>query len=332
MEGAETITMLRMLSGYWLSQTLYAAVSLGIADRLVQGPKTATELAVEAGADPDALFRLLRGLSSVGVFAMGPRGFTQTPLSETLRSDREDSLRPLALLGGHPAHWQAWGKLLESVRAGKTAFDLAHGQGFFEMQAGDPALNQIFQQIMARPSDVDRDLVETLALERFARIVDVGGGMGELARRIIELCPHSSVILFDQPQVLDSAAVRSRIEHAPGDFFKSVPSGDAYLLKFVLHDWEDAHAIRILANCRQGMRGDARLFVIEVVVPEDEKPSIAKTHDVNMLVLTGGRERTHAQYQALLREAGLEPMSITTTPHGLSAIEAAPGNAPKESS
>jgi SAM-dependent methyltransferase len=323
MESADTIAMLRMLSGYWLSQTLYTVASLGIADRLVNGPKTAEELAAEVGADPDALFRLLRGLSSVGVFAMGPSGFTQTPLSETLRSDREDSLRPLALLGGHPAHWQAWGTLLESVRTGKTAFDLTHGQGFFEMLGGDSALNRIFQQIMARPSDVDRALVEALALQRFGRVVDVGGGLGELARRIVELCPNTSVTLFDRPQVLYSATPRSRVEYAPGDFFASVPSGDIHLLKFVLHDWDDANAIRILTNCRQAMRGEGRLFIIEVVVPEGEAPSIAKTHDVNMLVLTGGRERTHEQYQRLLNAAGLKPVSINTTPHGLSVIEAA---------
>jgi hypothetical protein len=323
MESPNTIAMLQMLSGYWLSQTLYAAASLGIADRLVQGPKTAEQLALETGADRESLFRLLRGLSSMGVFAMGPGGFAQTPLSETLRSDREDSLRPLALLGGHPAHWQAWGKLLESVRTGETAFYLAHGEGFFEMLAEEPALNRIFQQIMGRPSDADRALVEAMKLHRFGHVVDVGGGRGELARRIVELCPDTRVTVFDRPQVLDPATSRDRVEHVSGDFFASIPSGDAYLLKFVLHDWADADAIRILANCRQAMRGEGRLFIIEVIVPEGGAPSIAKTHDVNMLVLTGGRERTHEQYQTLLQAAGLKLVAITTTPHGLSAIEAA---------
>src|SRR5579883_3322308 len=132
--------MLRLLSGYWFSQALYTVAALGIADHIAGGRRTAVEIAAAAGADPDALYRLLRALSGIGIFHMGPDGFGLTPLSETLLSRRKDSLRPVALLGGHPLHWQAWGKLLECVTTGKTGFQLAHDTAFFDALARDPAL------------------------------------------------------------------------------------------------------------------------------------------------------------------------------------------------
>jgi len=314
--------MLRMLSGYWLSQTLYAVAALGVADRLVQGPKTAEQLAAEVGADADALFRLLRGLSSLGIFAAGPLGFALTPLSETLRSDRPDSVRPMALLGGHPIHWQAWGNLLESIRTGKTAFDLTHNQSFFEVLAEDGALARTFHEVLGRPSDADRALVDVLPLTRFERIVDVGGGSGGFARRVAEAWPRARVVLFDRPHALNAAGAVELVEPVAGDFFASVPPADVYLLKLVLHDWRDADAIRILTNCRRAMRGQGRVFVIEVVMPEDDAPSIAKTHDVNMLVLTGGRERTLGEYRALFDAAGLRLVSTAATPQAFTVLEA----------
>jgi hypothetical protein len=324
METAESIAMLRLLSGYWFSQALYVVAALGVADHLCEGAKTADLLASELGADSDALYRLLRALSSAGIFTSGPRGFELTPLSETLRSDRADSLRAVALLGGHPLHWQAWGKLLDSVRTGKTAFELAHGQRFFDALGQDRALSDQFQRILGRSSSTHRGLIEVMGLHRFRRIVDVGGGSGSFAQSIAAALPQARVILFDRPEVVGAVPPSILFDAVSGDFFELVPhDADAYILKFVLHDWADADVVRILSRCQDAMTAHARLFVAEVFVPEDATPSIAKTHDVNMLALTGGRERTLEQYRRLVNEAKMTIISTVITEQGLGVIEVA---------
>jgi hypothetical protein len=317
--------MLRLLSGYWFSQTLYVAAALGIPDRLAAGPKTADVLAEEAQVDPDALFRLLRGLSSTGIFAeVGPRTFALTPLSETLREDRKGSLRPMALLGGHPLHWQAWGKLLDAVKCGESAFTLAHALPFFDALEADDEVRKAFHQLLSRTAGVDQSVLDTLDLGRFRRIIDLGGGTGELAGRIAAAYPGAEVVLFDREEVLDAAPARAGVECARGDFFAGVPEGgDAYFLKFTLHDWNDRDAIRILSSCREAMSSEGRVFVIEVIVPDGAESSISKTHDVNMLVLTGGRERTLAEYEGLFESAGLRLLGTIATPSGASVLESA---------
>jgi hypothetical protein len=316
--------MLRLLSGYWFSQALYVVAALGIADRLAAGPRSAAALAAEARADADALFRLLRALASAGILAEGPAGFALTPLSETLRADRAGSLRAVALLGGDPLHWQAWGKLLDAVRSGQSAFQLAHGEGFFAALERSPETAAAFQQIQGRHDEADAAIAAALAPRGLGCIVDVGGGTGALARRIAEACPAARVILFDRPHVLAGAPAHPRVEPAPGDFLAEVPEGgDAYLLRFVLHDWDDERAAGLLARCRRAMSSGGRVFVVEVAVPEDATPSIAKTHDLNMLVLTGGRERTLPQYRTLLAGAGLTLLACTPLVRGLSLLEAA---------
>jgi len=317
--------MLRLLSGYWFSQTLYVAAALRIADRLAGGPKTADVLAEEAAVDREALFRLLRALSSTGIFAqVGPRTFALTSLSETLREDREGSLRSVALLGGHPLHWQAWGRLLRAVKSGESAFEAAHGQGLFDALRENDELGAVFHQVLTRAPELEQAIADLIAPLGFRRIIDVGGGTGELAARLAGACAGAEVLLFDREEVLNSAPARVGVKLEPGDFLAGVPlGGDAYVLKFTLHDWPDSEAIRILSSCRNAMLSDGRVFVIEVVVPDGSEPSIAKTHDVNMLVLTGGRERTLAEYEGLFASAGLKLVQSTSTPSGASVLEAA---------
>jgi hypothetical protein len=319
-----TDQMLGLLSGYWYSQVLYVMAELGIADCLADGPKTADTLAQETACHAETLHRFLRALASAGILReVDPHSFASTPLSETLRSDRLHSLRPVARLGGHPLHWQAWGNLLHSVRTGTAAFDAAHGKGFFDALAEDPALSAALQAGLGRLHEVDRDVVEALDLGRFERMVDVGGGAGELCRRIASAHPDASVILFDQPHVLAMAPVAAGVDPVPGSFLEAVPRGaDAYFLQFILHDWDDARAGRILRNCRDAMQADGRVFVIEMVVPRDAASSTAKTHDINMLVLTGGRERTVDEYRSLLSMAGLELVGVSRTRQGVSMLEA----------
>jgi len=315
--------MLRLLSGYWSSQCLYVMAELRIADLLANGPKTADVLAEETQCHAGSLFRLLRALACTGILSeVEPRRFALTPLSQTLRSDRRDSLGPVARLGGHPLHWQAWGQLLHSVRTGHAAFDTAHGKGFFGNLADDPVMSAVFQGVQQRLSVLDRAVVATVDLEPFERIVDVGGGMGALAREIASAHPRASVALFDLDHVLATVPADARVDLVPGDFFECVPPGAAHILKFVLHDWDDDRAARILRNCRDAMAQEGRVFVIEAVVPDDDAPSAAKTHDINMLVLTGGRERTLGEYRSLLSTAGLDFLHATPVGFDVSVLVA----------
>lgn len=315
--------MLRFLSGYCASQCLYVMAELGIADLLADGPQSADDLAAATHCHAGSLYRLLRALASVGILReVDPRRFALTPLSETLRSDHHDSLAPVARLGGHPLHWRAWGQLLDSVRTGRTAFETANGKGLFESLAEDLALSAIFQGVQERCAVVDRAVVAAIDLAPFARIVDVGGGTGTLAREVASLCPRASVVLFDRAHVLATVAQSDRVSLAPGNFFEQVPPASAYFLKFVLHDWSDDAVVTILRNCRDAMAEDGRVFVIEAVVPEDDAPSPAGARDINMLVLTGGRERTLGEYQSLLSAAGLDLLQATPLAVGVSVLAA----------
>jgi hypothetical protein len=319
--------MLRLLSGYFYSQTLYVLAELRIADRLRAGPRSAVELAAAAGVDADALQRLLRALAALEVVDELPDGrFGLTPRAALLDSERPDSLRELAVLGGHPLHWGAWGKLLDAVTTGRTAFDAAAGRSWFDALAADPPLLAVVQRILGRVAAPDARWLAQLELERFASIVDVGGGFGDLARAVAQAHPAAALTLFDRPEVVAAAELPAGIAKAAGDFFTAVPAeAGAYLLRFVLHDWDDAAARLILRRCREAMRSDSRLFVIESVLPDGPGPSIAKTHDVNMLVLTGGRERTLAQYRTLLHDAGLALVRHLAPAHaGPDVLEAQP--------
>ena len=317
--------MLGLLSGYWYSQAIYVMAELGIADRLADGPRTAEALAEESGCDAGALYRFLRALASAGLLEEGAtRTFGSTPLGDTLRSDRTDSLRAIARLGGHPLHWQAWGRLLHSVRTGEPGFDAVHGRSFFDALGADPVLNEALHAGLEGLADVDADVVDAMDLGRFRRIVDVGGGTGALARRMAGTQPGTSVVLFDQPHVLALAPAAPTVTPEAGSFLDRVPAGaDAYVLKFVLHDWDDPRAATILRHCRAAMADRGRVFAIEVVVPDGDAPSIAKTHDVNMLVLTGGRERTLSEYRDLFASADLDLLGAARTARGVSVLEAA---------
>jgi hypothetical protein len=265
---------------------------------------------------------LLRAAAGAGILREDEAGrFSLTPLSDTLRSDRPESLRPLARLGGHPLHWQAWGHLLHSVKTGETAFDAVHRESFFQAMSADRDFEDTFHHVLDRLDHVNRDAVAALDLDGCARIVDVGGGTGGLARRIARAHPHLSVVLFDQGHVLASVPDEPRVDLVAGNFLESVPHGaDAYVLKFVLHDWDDARARRILEHCREAMPAHGRVLVIETPLPEGHGASIAKTHDVNMLVLTGGRERRLDEYRSLFSAAGLELTGVTLTRQGVSVL------------
>ena len=314
-----------LISGFQRTQLLYVMAALGLADRLQDGPKSSEALARASGAHPHALARLLRALASLGVVDyVAPDTFALTPLSACLLSDAPGSLRTMALVAG-ALNYRAWGELLHSVTTGQTAFERAHGMGFFAYLAQHPDLASLFDEQMAGGFERrNAAIVAAYDFSALRTIVDVGGGLGGLIAAILVAYPSLRGILVDLPHVVAGAApvlaaagVADRCQVVAGDFFQAVPAGgDAYLLAGVLHDWDDEAAGVILRNCRAAMAGDGRVLVAEQVAPPGNAPFPAALLDVAMLVNTGGRERTAAEFDGLFSAAGLRLTTIMRTGWG----------------
>jgi O-methyltransferase domain/Dimerisation domain len=323
----------QMLTGFWMTQCLYAAARLGIADVVAEGPRPVAELATRVHANPSALYRLLRALASVGVFAeVGSQCFEQTPLSSLLREGTSDSLRGLALLLG-TISVPVWAQIVHSVQTGQPAVETVLGSSLFEYLDHNPEAAKIFDEAMAGQTVmIARAVSAAHDFSRYQTIVDIGGGKGALIAEILEAAPRSRGINFDQPAVaerarllLQSKGVAERCQTIGGDFFVEIPSGgDAYLLKFVLHDWSDEDCARILRNTRAAMAGHGVLLVIESVIPPGNESYPGKFMDVNMLVMTGGRERTESEYRTLLERGGFRLRRVTSAHPMASIIEAMP--------
>lgn len=328
--------MRRMVLGFRTTCLVYVAAELGLADLLADGPRSSAELTSLAATDVDALHRVLRGLAQVGVFqALGEGRFGLTPLGECLRSDVPGSQRAHARLYGHEAFWGAWGDLLHSVRTGETAFEHAHGHGLFAHLAAEPEYVPRFNAGMSASSPaVTAALVAAYDFGHFGTVVDVGGGTGSLLTAILQAHPGPQGVLFDLPHSRERAeeaiarvGLAGRCVFASGDFFAGVPGGgDAYLLKLILHDWDDARCLTILEQCRRAMPATGTLLVLEHVLPEDDGPALdAVMMDINMLVLVGGRERSAADFGRLFTHAGFRLTRVIPTSSPLSVVEAVPG-------
>jgi len=327
-------TRLRYLLNYDTTQMIYVVARLGIADLLVDGPRHADDLARTVGAHPRSLYRLLRALTHVGVFAEDDaKTFRLTPTAELLRSDAPASLRPFALSYGERWWWRPWGRLLQTVQTGAIAFDEEMGQGFFEYLAAHPEAAATFNANMT--SMTERDIPELVSTYDFAGdgvLIDVGGGHGVLVSAILQAGKREKVVLFDRAAViegarpvLEAAGVAQQCTLVAGSFFDSIPAGgDTYTLKDIIHDWDDDQAIAILRNCRRAMTSDARLLLIERVLPPGGEAAIGKMIDITMMVLTGGMERTEAEYRALLERSGFVLREVTFTHAGTSVLEAVP--------
>lgn len=330
--------LLDLVNGSWVAQACYVAARLGIADLLAAGPRTAEELAAATGTHAPALRRLLSALGSVAVCQQRDDGsFEMTRLGRLLRADVPCSMRAWTLQWGGEA-WRVWANLLHSVKTGDSARSLITGDTGFTHLERDPEAAQIFNQAMV-------DLTRLAAMDiaqaydfSDKRVVDVGGGYGELLAQILATQPTARGVLFDMPHAISKArehlggrALAQRCEFIAGDFFKSVPPGcDVYLLKTVIHDWPDEQARDILRTCRSAMGPDARLLIIERLMPERLEPSaehraLARV-DLHMLVALGAQERTQAQMQALLDSAGLKTLRRIDTASEFQILEAsAPG-------
>ena len=320
------------IMGFRTTQMIYVAAKLGIADLLAARPRSIEELAAAAGAEPQALHRLLRALASFGIFALDAAGeVVLTPQAELLRSDVQGSLRDVALLYGEDWIWQAYGNLTHSVRTGAPAFTKTHGQPFYGYLHAHPRAAARFNAAMTGFSSHETAaILEAYDFSDVRSVVDIGGGHGALLAALLRAHPRMTGTLFDLPSVLAGAAsvlgemgIAERARTVAGDFFDEAPAGaDLYVMKSVLHNWDDTDALRLLSTCRAAMAPDARLLVIERVVPEGNAPAEAKLFDINMLVVAGGRERTELEYRRLFAEAGLALTRVGGTRAPLSVIVA----------
>lgn len=328
-----TALLMQLITGKWVSQAISAAANLDLAAHLAGGPKMPAELARDADAHAPSLLRLLRALASVGVFVEDDAGrFSNTPLSALLRSDVPGSMRGMARFVATHGTWAPWGELTRSVRTGEAAFDHLFGEHFFSYAAKQPAFSAIFNEAMTSLSTaVSEAVVDAVDFSSVATLVDIAGGHGALLASILQRHPGARGILFDLPGVtagarplLEGAGVASRVEIVSGDFFKAVPSGaQGYLLKHILHDWDDERALQILEAIHRAAPPGARLFIVEAVITAGNAPDLGKLLDLEMLVLTpGGRERTVKEYEALFTAARFKLTRLIPTASHMSVLEA----------
>jgi hypothetical protein len=327
------LALLGLINGFQITQAICVAATLRIADHLNDGARSAGELAALTKSHPDSLYRLLRALAAVGVFREEEgRKFTLTPMGDCLRTNSATPLGAWAEVVGNPYYWQVWGHLLHSVQTGENAFQNLNGRDVWQFRAEHPEQGATFDRAMTQLSRGGAEaVIRAYDFSAFRHIVDVGGGHGLMLAAILRAHPHMRGTLFDRPHVVAGAkavlaerGVIERCDIVGGSFFETVPEGaDAYLMRVVIHDWEDDEAIAILKVCRHAMGETAKLLLIErLIAPPNEMPA-AKFGDLNMLVLPGGRERTREEFSDLFARSGFELTRVF--PAGiLNVIEARP--------
>jgi len=324
----------QMMMGYRVTQLIYVAAKLGIADLLRDGPRSVGELALATQTHERSLYRVLRALAGVGIFAADREGrFELTPLAELLQSGTASSQRAKILYFGDPMQWNSWGSLLYSVKTGETAFRHLFGMGQWEYREQNEEANEIFNNFMTENTIAQAAaVVAAYDFSGLGTVVDVGGGQGALMSAILRANPKLRGVLCDTPHVvegagsvLNAAGVADRCEVAACNFFESVPDGgDAYILKLIIHDWDDKDAAMILKTVRMVMPEHGRLLLVENVIPPGNEAHEGKLLDIVMLVELGGRERTAEEYEALLGEAGFRMTRIVPTEGQLSIVEGVP--------
>lgn len=320
-----------MASSYWVSQAIYVAAKLGIADLLKDRPLKCSEIAVIVGTDVRSLFRLMRALSSLGIFAQTKNEyFSLLPLGENLRADIPGSLKAIIITLGE-IHYQACGALLHAVQTGSPAFDQIFGAGLFKyLDQNTDAANSFNQGMASLAGMLAYAVVLAYDLGRVSSIVDVGGGNGRFLETILEIYPEIRGTVHDCSTTIDrtrglAGRMSRRCSYVAGDFFASVPQGgDLYFLCGVVHDWDDERAVTILRNCRQAMPAAGRLLLLETVVPENDSKHFGKILDLNMMAMSSGRERTRTEFCTLLTAAGFRMSGIIATMAPQSLIEAVP--------
>ncbi|MFC5994065.1 methyltransferase [Pseudonocardia hispaniensis] len=332
--------VVHLLFGFFPAQVIHAIAQLEVAEHLAAGPLPLDELARRTGTHPPSLYRLLRAAAALDLVRLEPGGLAAlSPDGGLLRRAAPGSVGRLAMLFCGDQTWRSWGELAESVRTGQPAFDSITGRSAFAFLAEHPELAAVFTEAMAEVSRAAAPaVVASCDLSGIATLADLGGGNGTLLSEFLAATPGLRGILFDTAEglgdadeVLAAAGVADRTEQVAGDFFTAVPPRcDGYLLKSVLHDWNDEDCLRILATTRAAMGPHATLFVVEPVVPTDReglaRAQVTLMSDLNMLVCTGGRERTEDEFSTLLAGAGLRLTDVTRCPPptGYSVLRAVP--------
>jgi hypothetical protein len=323
--NASRAAVQQAIYGFRVSQLIFVAAKLRIADHLAAGPRTVRQLAEATATHEDALYRVLRTLAGLGIFAEEDgRVFRLTPAAEHLRSDARGSLRVAAEVVGQDWMWRAWGGLMHSVTTGETAFDHVYGESTWSWFATHPVDAQLFDLHMEGITSADtRAILAAFDFAPFPTIVDIAGGQGALLVAILRQHAHLRGVLFNLARVIDSARDRiapelaSRIDLVPGDFFEAVPrGGDLYILKNILHDWDDNRTRDVLTSCQRAMRPETKMLIIEQLICGPNQPCPGKMSDIQMLVRAGGRNRTEEEYRTLLAPCGFEVERAISTDAG----------------
>ncbi|MFO1023374.1 MAG: methyltransferase [Planctomycetales bacterium] len=326
--------LMQFITGHWVTAALHSAARLDLADHLHAGPQNCADLARATDCHEDSLYRLLRALSSLGIFEeTAPRTFKNTDVGECLRKDHPRSLRGMILFQGAAPHWHGWGSLLHSVRTGQSAFEHVHQQGFFDYCQAHPEFGNVFNDAMTGMATSTAEAVlQGYDFSGISKLIDVGGGHGYLISRILQKYPQLQGGLFDLPEVvkaapalLKHAGVADRCAITGGSFFEAVPPADAYISSHIIHDWDDEHSIRILKTMRSSLAPNGRVLLVELVISDERDEDFGVWLDLEMLHAThGGRERTTAEYAELFAAAGLRLNRVVTTPSPTCVLEALP--------
>ncbi len=320
----------QMAMSFMVSQALGVAAKLKIADLLKDGAKTTKELAELTKTHEPSLYRLMRALTSVGIFqGDAENGFSNTALGEVLRSNHPDSIRAAVHMMTDPEHYGAHGNMLQSVTTGEIAFEYTFGMPVFPYFATHPEAAEVFDNAMTSFGiSIAKAVAATYDFSEAKTIADIGGGHGHLLSTVLKTNDTAKGILFDQPQVLEGnileqEGVADRVELVSGNFFEEISVvADIYLMKFIIHDWNDEQSITILSNLAKSAPAGAKLLLVEMVVEEDNSPSMSKVMDLNMLVMTGGKERTATEYAELFEKTGFKFIAVHPTPSPMQIVEA----------
>ncbi len=323
--------LIRQITAYRTSKCLYALAELGVPDLLANAPMTSAELGAATGTRPELLCRVLDHLVVAGVLDRDPSGrYVNTPSSRLLLRAAPDGLANWVRCELQEGYWHSWDRLIDQLRTGEVAFELAHQRSFFDWLAGSPPIAELFDATMRDGSrDLDQGAVDTIVLGPGETVVDIGGGDGSFLAALLKANPEAFGVLFELPrekaEVVPElagfvSAGRCRIER--GSFFERVPGdGDVYVLKRILHDWDDERAAQVLRHCRDAMLPGGRIAVIDIVLPDEHQAQVGRSLDVLMMVLMAGKERGAGDFAALCDLADLKLGSITGTPSSLSVVE-----------
>lgn len=328
--------VMQLATGYMASISIYIVAKLGIADLLAAGPQNVSDLAAATQTHEDRLYRVLRALAAVGVFSeVTPRQFALTPAAQVLRSDVPDSILPMAMWMSDPFHFRTYAELMHTVRTGEITFDLIYGKPIFEYFREDPKEADCFHDAMTCFSRaVVPAVLKAYDFSGIGKLLDVACGHGTLLGAILKEYPQMLGMLFDLDHVIEGTrraitqnGLEKRCELLSGDFFSAVPQGaDAIIMKHIIHDWDDAKAAIILRNCRKALAGkvNAKILLVETVIPRGNEPHLGKFIDLEMMVFPGGRERTEEEFRKLFAASGLRLNRIVPTDAPLWVVEAVP--------